>query len=205
MSKMLETLNTVRNTWHNVLLFKSAEEARKADMGLMYEDEEGVVYGIRSKNDIYTWDMVGFVPYSEQLYEKYEKNAVESLAEKRMYSSASREMTDGIKVTVLGGEMSTDEVKAYVKRAKEIYPERDIQSMEISIIDEKDIEIEYHYGTIPFERIRRVTGYLAGTLDRFNNAKQAEVRDRVKHEISQQDFEDVYIKDGSDANMDMEM
>lgn len=32
-----------------------------------------------------------------------------------------------------------------------------------------------------FERIRRITGYLVGTLDRFNNAKAAEVRDRVKH------------------------
>lgn len=34
---------------------------------------------------------------------------------------------------------------------------------------------------IPFERIRRITGYLVGTLDRFNDAKRAEVRDRVKH------------------------
>ena len=34
---------------------------------------------------------------------------------------------------------------------------------------------------INFERIRRITGYLVGTLDRFNNAKLAEVRDRVKH------------------------
>lgn len=32
-----------------------------------------------------------------------------------------------------------------------------------------------------FERIRRVTGYLAGDRDRFNNAKRAEERDRVKH------------------------
>lgn len=36
---------------------------------------------------------------------------------------------------------------------------------------------------VPFERIRRITGYLVGTVDRFNNAKQAEVRDRVKHKI----------------------
>ncbi|MDQ5983242.1 MAG: Anaerobic ribonucleoside-triphosphate reductase [Eubacteriales bacterium SKADARSKE-1] len=35
-----------------------------------------------------------------------------------------------------------------------------------------------------FERIRRITGYLVGTIDRFNNAKQAEVRDRVKHSIN---------------------
>ncbi len=34
-----------------------------------------------------------------------------------------------------------------------------------------------------FERIRRITGYLVGTLDRFNNGKRAEERDRVKHSI----------------------
>ena len=34
---------------------------------------------------------------------------------------------------------------------------------------------------IGFERIRRITGYLVGTVDRFNNAKKAEVKDRVKH------------------------
>ena len=34
---------------------------------------------------------------------------------------------------------------------------------------------------VGFERIRRITGYLVGTLDRFNNAKKAEVFDRVKH------------------------
>lgn len=34
---------------------------------------------------------------------------------------------------------------------------------------------------VRFERIRRITGYLVGNLDRFNNAKKAEVHDRVKH------------------------
>ena len=34
---------------------------------------------------------------------------------------------------------------------------------------------------VGFERIRRITGYLVGTMDRFNNAKKAEVNDRVKH------------------------
>ena len=42
-------------------------------------------------------------------------------------------------------------------------------------------------GNIPFERIRRITGYLVGTLDRFNNAKRAEERERIKHEVSRQD------------------
>ena len=34
---------------------------------------------------------------------------------------------------------------------------------------------------VGFERIRRVTGYLAGDIKRFNNGKRAEERDRVKH------------------------
>lgn len=34
---------------------------------------------------------------------------------------------------------------------------------------------------VHFERIRRITGYLVGTLDRFNNGKKAECLDRVKH------------------------
>lgn len=34
---------------------------------------------------------------------------------------------------------------------------------------------------VGFERIRRITGYLVGTIDRFNNGKRAEERDRVKH------------------------
>ena len=34
---------------------------------------------------------------------------------------------------------------------------------------------------VPFERIRRITGYLVGTMDKCNDAKKAEERDRVKH------------------------
>lgn len=45
----------------------------------------------------------------------------------------------------------------------------------LSIIDGKVGE------GVKFERIRRITGYLVGTVERFNNAKRAEVRDRVKH------------------------
>ncbi len=40
---------------------------------------------------------------------------------------------------------------------------------------------EYVGQGVRFERIRRITGYLVGTTDRFNNAKRAEERDRVKH------------------------
>ena len=45
---------------------------------------------------------------------------------------------------------------------------------------------------VRFQRIRRITGYLVGTTDRFNNAKRAEVLDRVTHEVVD-DCEDVYV------------
>ena len=40
----------------------------------------------------------------------------------------------------------------------------------------------------PFDRLRRITGYLVGTLDRFNDAKRAEVRDRVRHSVGDGDI-----------------
>lgn len=36
---------------------------------------------------------------------------------------------------------------------------------------------------VMFERIRRITGYLVGTMDKWNNAKKAEEKDRVKHDV----------------------
>lgn len=53
------------------------------------------------------------------------------------------------------------------------------------IIDDICPKCGRHEGSdgVGFDRIRRITGYLVGTLDRFNNAKQAEVKDRVKHNV----------------------
>lgn len=99
-----------------------------------------------------------------------------------------------IKVNVTGGSIGDKEKEAYIQRARTLYPEKRISEMNINIVDGDYVDIEYHYDTAPFQRIRRVTGYLAGTLDRFNNAKKAEVRDRVKHEVTVSDFEDVYLE-----------
>ena len=52
------------------------------------------------------------------------------------------------------------------------------------IIDDVCPKCGRHEDEVKFERIRRITGYLVGTLDRFNNAKAAEVKDRIKHGIN---------------------
>lgn len=40
---------------------------------------------------------------------------------------------------------------------------------------------------VVFERIRRITGYLVGTMDKWNNAKKAEEKDRVKHSLAKEE------------------
>lgn len=85
-----------------------------------------------------------------------------------------------MEITVKGGRLDEKEMNAYVKRAGEIYPDREIERMEISLNGEY-VDLDYYFKTEPFDRIRRITGYLVGTTKRFNNAKRAEERDRVKH------------------------
>ena len=87
-----------------------------------------------------------------------------------------------IQVNVKGGVMTDAEKEAYIRRAREQYPDKRISSMDITL-DGDFADITYHWETVPFERIRRITGYLVGTLDRFNNGTRAEEADRVKHGI----------------------
>ena len=87
-----------------------------------------------------------------------------------------------VDVKVIGGEMSQAEIDAYVDRARQKYPDKIITGMDIKL-DGDFADITYHWQNVPFERIRRITGYLVGTLDRFNNAKRAEEHDRVKHQV----------------------
>ncbi len=85
-----------------------------------------------------------------------------------------------MQVNVINGTLSQEEVNAYVKRAEQLYRGKHIVSMTLKP-DGEFIDIDYEFAPQNFERIRRITGYLVGTLDRFNNAKRAEVNDRVKH------------------------
>lgn len=85
-------------------------------------------------------------------------------------------------INVTGGELEQAEINAYIQRAKEKYG-REPLGIDIKV-DGDFVELSYDFGHPPFQRIRRITGYLVGTLDRFNNAKRAEERDRVKHTVS---------------------
>ena len=96
-----------------------------------------------------------------------------------------------VHITTTGGILSDTEIQAYVDRGRELKPGQKLIALDISL-DGDYVDLSYQYEARPFERIRRITGYLVGTLDRFNNAKRAEVLDRVTHEVVD-DCEDVYV------------
>ena len=85
-----------------------------------------------------------------------------------------------MKINVMGGELPEEEVNAYVKHVEDEFPDKNLDTLDIKV-DGEYVDLNYTFENAPFERIRRITGYLVGTVDRFNNAKQAEVKDRVKH------------------------
>ena len=90
-------------------------------------------------------------------------------------------MNKDVEVVLTGVDaLPKEEIDAYIKRGKEAEPKKEVAKIEINV-DGEFVDLKYHYN-VPFERIRRITGYLVGTTDRWNNAKKAELKDRVKHD-----------------------
>lgn len=88
-------------------------------------------------------------------------------------------------IEVVNGQMCEEEQLAYLKHVQDAHPDWDIKKLTLTIDGEfVDIKTEYDV-VVPFERIRRITGYLVGSLERFNNGKRAEEHDRVKHGITE--------------------
>jgi len=80
-----------------------------------------------------------------------------------------------VNVVTYGGTLNRAEMDMITEKAKAI---KGCDHVTVTV-DGDYLEVDYHI--IPFERIRRITGYLVGTVDRWNNAKRAELHDRVKH------------------------
>lgn len=96
---------------------------------------------------------------------------------------------DGIK-TVFPDEMPEEEAYQYVLRGKKKFGSN-LRGLEIELSEDKqDALLHYDIPPRKFTRIARITGYLVGTMDRWNNAKRAEEHDRVKHEVDDGDTAD---------------
>lgn len=83
---------------------------------------------------------------------------------------------------LITGNAPVEEQQNYVNYLEEKY-NRKLKSLDINI-DGDFADLHYEFEPKPFERIRRITGYLVGTMDKWNDGKRAEESDRVKHSTS---------------------
>ena len=82
---------------------------------------------------------------------------------------------------IITGNADPKEAQAYVEYLETKY-NRKLDRLDIKI-DGDYADLDYTFSNVPFERIRRITGYLVGTMDNWNDAKTSEEADRVKHSI----------------------
>lgn len=87
------------------------------------------------------------------------------------------------RISVVGGNLDKQEIDNYVTYISQKNPNREIKSLKIEV-DGDFVNLTYELEPVSFYRIRRITGYLVGNMDRWNDAKRAEERDRVKHSLA---------------------
>lgn len=87
-----------------------------------------------------------------------------------------------VKITSDVADMTAEEAARYVEEARKRIPAGDaLEEIIVTASGDGGVDVSYRARSTPFERIRRITGYLVGTLDRWNDAKKSEERERVKH------------------------
>ncbi|EQI11906.1 UNVERIFIED_ORG: putative anaerobic ribonucleoside-triphosphate reductase [Clostridioides difficile F501] len=100
---------------------------------------------------------------------------------------SERLTVDGVTVQVgyanEGDQRVTEaEIRAYIERGALKHVNSAVTGLAL-LVDGEDVNVRYDLAPVPFDRIRRITGYLVGTMDRWNDAKTFEEADRVKHGV----------------------
>ena len=117
-----------------------------------------IVY--RNPEDVENFDMKRFLKSLAQYAKVTEKDAKEALAEFDQYETMHVSCLVEAGMKLIGDKAGKDAMKEYFDEHAEWFDEG------------------------KFERLRRITGYLVGTLDRWNDAKKAEEKARVKHSVN---------------------
>ena len=90
---------------------------------------------------------------------------------------------EGIEVKVVGlDDFTEQDAHKYIDYVKERVTEP-VKRIEVKLCDDGKVDVDYTLQGEKFERIRRITGYLTGTLESWNNAKRSEEHERVKHNV----------------------
>lgn len=78
-------------------------------------------------------------------------------------------------------KITEEEKQEYIRAIEKKY-NRKIRHLDVEV-DGEYVNLHYTFEPVPFERIRRITGYLVGDMNSWNDGKRAEEKDRVKHSI----------------------
>lgn len=90
---------------------------------------------------------------------------------------------DGVTVETLAvDDISRAEAEKYVAYVRERVSEP-VRTIRVIGLPDGTLNLDYELQGPKFERIRRITGYLTGSIDSWNDSKRAEERDRVKHDL----------------------
>lgn len=114
----------------------------------------------KNPNDAVNFDMKRFLKSLSRYAKVSEKEANEALAEFDQYETMHVSCLVEVGMKLIGEKAGEDAMKEYFEQYEEYFDEG------------------------KFERLRRITGYLVGTLDRWNDAKKAEEKARVKHSVN---------------------
>lgn len=114
----------------------------------------------RNPNDAENFDMKRFLKSINKYAKVSEKEAKEALAEFDQYETMHVSCLVEVGMKLIGKKADEEAMKEYFDENAEYFDEG------------------------KFERLRRITGYLVGTLDRWNDAKKAEESARVKHSVN---------------------
>ena len=86
----------------------------------------------------------------------------------------------GVKVFCDTTIFSVEEIERYIDYANSKIEHGQLSELKLTLQSDNHVQLDFKIFT-PFERIRRITGYLSGDVTSWNDAKRSEERDRVKH------------------------
>ncbi len=90
---------------------------------------------------------------------------------------------EGVEITSVGlDNFTAQEAQNYLSYVQSQVT-TPLKSIQVKMCDDGKVDVSYLAKGEKFERIRRITGYLVGTTDRWNDAKKSEEHERVKHNV----------------------
>lgn len=90
---------------------------------------------------------------------------------------------EGVEVHVMGlDDFTEQDAQKYIDYVKERVTDP-LKSIAVKLCDDGKVDVDYTLQGEKFERIRRITGYLTGDVTSWNDAKQSEESERVKHNV----------------------